>query len=65
MIAKTFMVFLAIIFPFVALLIKDKPGAGLMALALQASILGWPIAIIWALVVVLKKPEKEEGQSNA
>lgn len=64
MIVKTLLVFLAIFFPFAALFIKDKPGAGLMALALQASILGWPIAIIWALVVVFKKPEKEEGNEN-
>lgn len=48
MIKSFFMGFLAIFFPWLALLIEDNPGGALVALILQASVIGWLPATIWA-----------------
>jgi uncharacterized membrane protein YqaE (UPF0057 family) len=41
---------LALVLPFVALFLLKRPVAGTLALLLQATILGWPVATVWALV---------------
>jgi len=41
---------LALVLPFVALFLLGRPIAGIGALLLQASILGWPVATVWALM---------------
>lgn len=46
--------FLALVFPWIALLFKDNPIAAFLALALQATIIGWIPAAIWAWRVVHK-----------
>ena len=43
---------LAIAFPWLILLINDNPGGALVALFLQATVIGWIPASIWALRVV-------------
>lgn len=43
-----FLYFLAIFFPPVVLLIKDNPGGFFVAMVLQASLIGWIPASIWA-----------------
>ncbi|ARG96318.1 hypothetical protein B6N58_00675 [Legionella micdadei] len=48
MIKSFFMGFLAIFFPWLALLIEDNPGGALVALILQASVIGWLPATVWA-----------------
>lgn len=39
---------LAVLFPWLVLLIHDNPGAAFVALIMQATIIGWPFASIWA-----------------
>ncbi len=39
---------LAILLPWLVLLLFDNPGGALVALILQATIVGWPFAAIWA-----------------
>ena len=45
---RIFMAFLAIFFPWISLLIYDNPGGALVALVLQATVIGWIPASIWA-----------------
>lgn len=45
---KYFLYFLAIFFPPLVLLIKDNPGGFFVAMVLQASLIGWIPASIWA-----------------
>ncbi len=47
-IQKMFMVFLAVFFPWIVFLMNDNPGAAFVSLALQATVIGWPFATIWA-----------------
>lgn len=39
---------LAVLFPWLVLLLHDNPGAAFVALIMQATIIGWPFASIWA-----------------
>ncbi|HBB7076164.1 hypothetical protein SCM19_07450 [Legionella pneumophila serogroup 1] len=39
---------LAIFMPWLVLLIKDNPGGAVVALIMQATLIGWPFASIWA-----------------
>ena len=39
---------LSIFLPWIVLLLYDNPGGAIVALVLQATALGWPIASIWA-----------------
>ncbi|KTD34088.1 hypothetical protein Lnau_2058 [Legionella nautarum] len=48
MIKLFFMALLAIFFPWLALLIEDNPGGALVALIMQATVIGWLPASIWA-----------------
>lgn len=34
--------------PWLVLLIKDNPGGAVVALIMQATLIGWPFASIWA-----------------
>lgn len=43
---------LAIFFPWLTLLIYDNPGGALAALVLQATLIGWIPASVWAWKVV-------------
>lgn len=47
---------LAIFLPWLVLLLADNPGGAFLALIMQATIIGWPFAAIWAWRVV--HPEK-------
>jgi uncharacterized membrane protein YqaE (UPF0057 family) len=55
-VGRILLIFLAIFFPWIVLLVKDDPGGALVALLLQATIIGWLPATIWAIRVVRKKP---------
>ncbi|QBR85432.1 hypothetical protein E3983_13345 [Legionella israelensis] len=50
---------LAIFIPWLTLLIHDNPGGAIVALIMQATIIGWPFASAWALRV-----EREERQKK-
>lgn len=49
MILRLFMSLIAILFPWLILLLEDNPGGAVVALIMQASIIGWPFAAVWAL----------------
>lgn len=65
---RFFMSLLAIFFPWVALLLCDNPGGAVVAIILQATVIGWIPATIWAWRVVhesSEKPPSEEDNINA
>lgn len=39
---------LAVFLPWIVLLIHDNPGGAIVALIMQASVIGWPFAAVWA-----------------
>lgn len=43
---------LAVLFPWLVLLINDNPGGAFIALIMQATVIGWPFAAIWAWKLV-------------
>lgn len=45
---RLFLAFLAIVFPWVVMLIYDNPGGALIAIIMQATIVGWIPASMWA-----------------
>ena len=57
---NTFMNLLAIFFPWVVFLIYDNPGAALIALIMQTTIIGWIPASVWAWQTVHPKKKKEK-----
>lgn len=51
---KFILCFLSIVFPFTVFLFLDLPGAAFVAIGLQSTVIGWPIAMGWALKNVMK-----------
>ncbi|MCP0914719.1 MULTISPECIES: YqaE/Pmp3 family membrane protein [Legionella] len=49
---RLFMSLLAIFFPWVVLFLNDNPGGALIALILQATVVGWIPASMWAWRIV-------------
>lgn len=47
----------AIIFPWAIIFADDNPLGGVLALALQATLIGWLPASIWAWKIVHREPE--------
>jgi uncharacterized membrane protein YqaE (UPF0057 family) len=43
---------LAILFPPLGMLLAGRPGQALLCLLLMVTLIGWPLAAIWALLVV-------------
>ena len=43
---------IAIVLPPLGMLLAGRPGLALLCLILMVTIIGWPIAAIWALLVV-------------
>jgi hypothetical protein len=50
---------IALMFPWLVILMDDNPGGALVALIMQASIVGWPFAAVWAWRIV--HPEKQNS----
>lgn len=59
MIKRMFMTFLAVFFPWLILFMDDNPGGGVVALIMQATIIGWFPASLWALRIVNEKAMAE------
>lgn len=61
--SKTLLSILSIFLPWSVLLIKDNPGGALVALCMQATLIGWLPASMWAWNIVReshkKKPSKD------
>ena len=55
MLKRFFMNFLAIFFPWLILLMEDNPGGALVAAIMQATVIGWIPASIWAWQTVHPK----------
>ncbi|ASQ47284.1 hypothetical protein [Legionella clemsonensis] len=65
MISRLFWTFLAIFFPWVILLLDDNPGGAIVALVMQATIIGWIPASFWAIRVIQENAEaSKEGASK-
>lgn len=52
MIIRFFLYLLAFGLPWLIFLIKDNPGSAFIAFLMQATIIGWPFATIWAMKTV-------------
>lgn len=57
---RLFMFLLSIGFPWIILLMDDNPGGALVALIMQATIIGWIPAAIWARRIVKEKQNEEK-----
>ncbi|KTD34639.1 hypothetical protein Lmor_1172 [Legionella moravica] len=59
---RIIMSILAILFPWLVLLLHDNPGGAIVALIMQATVIGWPFAAIWAWRTVhpVKTAPKQE-----
>lgn len=57
---RLFIAFLATVVPWVVMLINDNPGAAFAALVLQATLIGWPVATIWAWRVEFPPKDKQD-----
>lgn len=60
---KAFMSLLAIFLPWLALLLNDNPGGAFVALIMQATVIGWPFASMWAWKVV--RPERKSHHKKS
>jgi hypothetical protein len=49
---RLFWIFLSVTVPWLVLLIYDNPGGAFVALVMQATVIGWIPASLWALRVV-------------
>lgn len=59
---RILMSILAVFFPWVVLLLYDNPGGAIVALVLQATVIGWPFATVWAWKLV-HKPKSDQSQN--
>ncbi|KTD07926.1 hypothetical protein [Legionella jamestowniensis] len=66
MISRLFWTFLAIFFPWLVLLLDDNPGGAIVALVMQATIIGWIPASFWAIRILQENAEasKEEKKKS-
>ncbi|MDI9818955.1 MULTISPECIES: hypothetical protein [unclassified Legionella] len=60
MISRFFWSLVALGFPWIILLLDDNPGGALVALIMQATVIGWIPASIWALRVVYGNSESKK-----
>lgn len=50
----------ALFLPWLVLLVDDNPGGAVVALIMQATLIGWPFASMWAWRTIYPpKPEQE------
>lgn len=59
---KFFLKTIAVFFPCIIIFFDDNPGGALLALILQATIIGWIPAAMWALRIV--NPDKNNNKQN-
>ncbi|MFI4919020.1 MAG: hypothetical protein ACHP65_05640 [Legionellales bacterium] len=57
---RFFMLFLSGFLPWVVLLMNDNPGGALVAVIMQATLIGWPFAAIWAWRVTKENLKNEK-----
>ncbi len=54
----------AILLPWVSFFTINQPMYGIICLILQCTVIGWPFAAIWALLVVNNYEEKHEEKDG-
>ena len=45
---RLFIAFISVVAPWLVMLFHDNPGGAFVALVMQATLVGWPFATIWA-----------------
>lgn len=55
---------LAIFFPWIVLLMYDNPGGAFITMVMQATLIGWIPASIWAFKVMNEKTPKTKDKNN-
>ena len=55
-----FIAFLSVVAPWLVMLMNDNPGGAFVALVLQATVIGWPFATIWAWRTEFPGPKKQK-----
>lgn len=58
---KRILLVVAIFLPWLVLLIEDNPGGAFLALVMQATLIGWIPATLWAFKAI-RESEKVESQ---
>lgn len=53
---------LAAVFPWLILLLNDNPGGAILALIMQASVIGWIPASLWAMRIVREQAAANKKQ---
>lgn len=53
---------LAVIFPWLALMVRGLAGQGILCLILQLTIIGWIPAVIWAILAINSDEAKKRHQ---
>lgn len=61
---KYMLYFLAVFFPCTVLLIKDNPGGFIVCMVLQASLIGWIPASIWAFSAISESEKKQSKKDT-
>ena len=59
---RMFLFFLCLFVPWFVLLINDNPGGALIALIMQATVIGWLPAFFWARRVVKRNQAEQDQQ---
>lgn len=62
---RIFMSILAIFIPWLVFLLNDNPGSAMITLVLQATLIGWIPASIWAWRVVKENARQEKEAKKA
>lgn len=62
---KFFMSFISIFFPWLVLLLDDNPGGALLALIMQATLIGWFPATMWAWRVAHRGKKAPPAQEKS
>ncbi len=62
---RILMMVLSMAFPWVVMFIEDRPVAGILALVLQVSVIGWAFAAIWAYGVAKESMDRQTESAQA
>lgn len=65
MINRFFWNLLSLAFPWLVLLIHDNPGGALVALVMQASLIGWIPASAWAMRTAREAQQQQKSRARA
>ncbi|WP_133136442.1 hypothetical protein [Legionella rowbothamii] len=61
---RLFIAFLCAFLPWAVFLISDNPGGAFVALVMQATLIGWPFASVWAWRTKYPPKDKEMPKKN-